>query len=75
MDLQSPGQHDFGVDVQSEVDGFISDVHLAAKFFPMQPSFCHMLTFIFGFRGLSAYTLIHNNLGLILHLPNMLILA
>lgn len=33
MDLQSPGQHDFGVDVQSEVDGFTSDVHLAAKFF------------------------------------------
>lgn len=34
-----------------------------------------VVTFIFGCRGLSVYSLIHNNLGLILHLPNMLILA
>lgn len=43
--------------------------------FSRESSFCHMVTFIFDCRGLSVYTLIHNNLGLILHLPNMLILA
>lgn len=72
MDLQSPGQHDFGVDVQSEVDGFTSDVHLAAKFFPIVFFLPYGDIYLWLSGTFSIYSYSQQFRP---HLPNMLILA